>query len=98
MYILLTEQSFDLRFQIYCFRHVDAVVCCLTSMAIETLHHREIIPSKHWFRLDGNAIGSGRDCEQEDLHSAAINGILSGLVSITAGERLELPGENARGE
>eukprot|EP00752_Nemacystus_decipiens_P005607 g5075.t1 len=33
----------------------------------------------------GRAGAAGDDCENRDYHSAAINGILSGLVSITAG-------------
>lgn len=32
-------------------------------------------------------VREGADREQQDLHSAAVNGILSGLVGITAGKR-----------
>lgn len=68
----------------------DAVVCCLTSIGIEWAYDRNWLRIRThfvmWSTDESDADRRGDDREQKDLHSAAINGILSGLVSITAGE------------
>eukprot|EP00752_Nemacystus_decipiens_P005605 g5073.t1 len=60
------------------------VVCCLTSIFIEWAYFENWLHIRNHFVM-GQAGAEGDDCENRDYHSAAINGILSGLVSITAG-------------
>lgn len=64
----------------------DAVVCSLTSVAIEWAYFEDFLHARSHFIMGRGDNRDDADREQRDLHSAAINGILSGLVSITAGE------------
>eukprot|EP00752_Nemacystus_decipiens_P005733 g5188.t1 len=64
---------------------ISPAVCCLTSMAIEWAYFKDSLGIRIFERSLGPRQEGGDDRERMDLHSAAINGILSGLVSITAG-------------
>eukprot|EP00903_Cladosiphon_okamuranus_P017335 g15972.t1 len=66
---------------------ISPVVCCLASMAIEKVYHMDFHSIKETCFpkvYDKNNPGAF-DNERIDLHSAAINGVLCGLVSVTAG-------------
>lgn len=76
-----------------CFDYLHAsAVCCLTSIAIEWAYFQNWFDVRKKFAMweENEMIRRGADREQRDLHSAAINGILSGLVAITAGETTKM--------